>query len=175
MHHRMRRHYWRHHARGPWAGRGRLFGPGEVRLALLSLVAERSMHGYELMRELEARSGGTYSASAGTVYPTLQQLEDEGLVEIEHENGKRVYRATAAGRELLAREEATVRGIWRRTEEWSDWGDAFEPGGWEVSRPALRVLKTAFAAIARGADPDQVRAVLERTRAELEELGRRAR
>jgi DNA-binding PadR family transcriptional regulator len=62
------------------SGPGRFFGPGEVRLALLSLVAEAPSHGYELMKKLEERSAGVYRASAGTVYPTLQQLEDEGLI-----------------------------------------------------------------------------------------------
>jgi hypothetical protein len=64
---------------GPWAGfaggpRGRFFEFGEVRLAILSLVREEAKHGYQLIKELSDRSGGLYRASAGTVYPTLQQL-----------------------------------------------------------------------------------------------------
>jgi DNA-binding PadR family transcriptional regulator len=82
---------------GPWVGRGRFFGAGEVRLALLDLLKEEPKHGYQLMKELEARSGGLYQASAGSVYPTLQQLEDEGLVVSEQRDGKRVYRITEAG------------------------------------------------------------------------------
>lgn len=65
---------------GPWAGASRFFAPGEVRLAILSLVAERPCHGYYLMKLLAERSGGVYRASAGAIYPTLQELEDEGLV-----------------------------------------------------------------------------------------------
>ena len=67
----------------PWGrgGRwGRFFGPGEIRLALLSMLESGSKHGYELMKELETKSGGIYKASAGAIYPALQQLEDEGLV-----------------------------------------------------------------------------------------------
>src|SRR5579863_1218930 len=67
----------------PWGrgGRwGRFFGPGEIRLALLSLLESDSKHGYELMKELETKSGGIYKASAGAIYPALQQLEDEGMV-----------------------------------------------------------------------------------------------
>jgi len=62
---------------GPW-GWGRFFGAGEVRLALLSLLENEPKHGYQLMKDLEDRSGGLYRASAGTIYPTLQLLEDEG-------------------------------------------------------------------------------------------------
>ena len=85
MHHRRARR-----RRHPW--RGRFCGPGEVRLALLGLLAEGPRHGYELMGQLEERSGGVYRASAGTVYPTLQQLEDEGLATSETVEGRRVYR-----------------------------------------------------------------------------------
>ena len=106
--------------RGHWAEfgmmgmRARFFGPGEVRLALLSLIADGPKHGYELMRQLEERSGGIYSASAGTVYPTLQQLEDEGLISSDSKEGKRVYAITDAGAAELKREDETVRRIWWR-------------------------------------------------------------
>ena len=64
-------------SRGPRRG---FFRSGEVRLALLSLLEQAPGHGYDLMKRLEERSGGLYQASAGTIYPVLQQLEDEGLV-----------------------------------------------------------------------------------------------
>ncbi len=75
----------------PWGrgGRwGRFFGPGEIRLALLSMLESGSKHGYELMKELETKSGGIYKASAGAIYPALQQLEDEGLVTSDTAAGK---------------------------------------------------------------------------------------
>jgi DNA-binding PadR family transcriptional regulator len=76
---------------GPWGWRRRFFESGEVRHALLSLIGDGAKHGYELMKEMEARSGGMYRASAGTVYPNLQQLEDEGLVRsAAGQDGKRV-------------------------------------------------------------------------------------
>src|SRR3984893_17776793 len=96
-----RRSYW--HGFGLFSGQGRFFGPGEVRLALLSMLGEAPMHGYELMKQLAERSGGIYRASAGTVYPTLQQLEDEGLVASDSKEGKRVYAITEAGSEELKR------------------------------------------------------------------------
>jgi hypothetical protein len=81
----------RHRRRGP--GR-RFFGQGEVRLAVLSLLEDAPAHGYEIMKRLEERSGGMYKASAGTVYPVLQQLEDEDLVRSEEVQGKRVKART---------------------------------------------------------------------------------
>src|SRR5215831_3986842 len=91
----------------PW-GRGgrwsRFFGPGEVRLALLSMLERGPRHGYELMKELEARSGGIYRASAGAIYPALQQLEDEGLVISDAAAGKRTYSLTNEGRTELQKE-----------------------------------------------------------------------
>jgi len=77
-----------------------------VRTALLALLGEKPMHGYDLIRELEERSGGFWRPSPGSIYPTLQMLEDEGLVTSEERDGKRVYSITDAGRaELEARRE----------------------------------------------------------------------
>ena len=98
-----------HRKRGP---RRRFFRQGEVRMALLSLIDDEPAHGYELMKRLEERSGGMYKASAGTVYPVLQQLEDEGLIEVQEENGKKVYHVTEAGKEELKLSEEDVERIW---------------------------------------------------------------
>ena len=99
---------------GSWGPRSRFFGPGEVRLAILSLLADGPRHGYELMKMLAQRSGGMYRASAGTIYPTLQQLEDEGLIAAEVREGKRVFHITEAGRRELHLEDDIVERIWRR-------------------------------------------------------------
>src|ERR1700729_2742537 len=92
----------------PFGGRGgrwgRFFGPGEIRLALLSMLEPGPKHGYELMKELETKSGGIYKASAGAIYPALQQLEDEELVTSGTAGGKRTYALTDAGRAELERE-----------------------------------------------------------------------
>ncbi|MCQ0006040.1 PadR family transcriptional regulator [Actinomadura madurae] len=85
-----------HRGRG---GRGRRTRRGNVRAALLALLAERAMHGYEMIQELDARTGGVWRPSPGSVYPTLQMLEDEGLVSSEEEGGKRLFSLTDAGRE----------------------------------------------------------------------------
>lgn len=112
---------YRHHQPGP---RGRGFQPlldmaarlehlpgpgrarrGDVRAAILRLLAEQPMHGYQVIRELAERSGGVWNPSAGSVYPTLQMLADEGLVDAEQTAGKKVYRLTDAGRAAAAEYE----------------------------------------------------------------------
>src|ERR1700745_79156 len=88
----------------PWGrgGRwGRFFGPGEIRLALLSMLVSGPQHGYEVMEEPETKLGRIYKASAGAIYPALQQLEDEGLVTSDQPEGKRTYSLIDAGRAEL--------------------------------------------------------------------------
>src|SRR5215470_7705944 len=87
-------------SRGFRYGRGR-GGPrarrGDVRAAVLALLAERPMHGYEMIQEVEERSEGAWTPSAGSIYPTLQMLEDEGLVRGEESEGKRRFTLTDEG------------------------------------------------------------------------------
>ncbi|MEE9608450.1 MAG: PadR family transcriptional regulator [Myxococcota bacterium] len=172
--HRARRGMGRRHGFGMWGWGSRFFGPGELRLALLSLLSEGPRHGYELMKQLEARSGGMYRASAGSVYPTLQQLEDEGLVGSERVNGKRVYQLSAEGERAVEDDAEAARRIWRRADEWGDCGPAAVPEAWEIARPATQLAKAALRAMARGEhDPDRVeriREILDRARSELEAL-----
>ena len=82
---------------------------GDVRSAILALLTEEPMHGYHIINELEARSGGRWRPSAGSVYPTLQQLEDEGLVRAEERDGRRVFTLTEEGRTAAASSSATRR------------------------------------------------------------------
>jgi DNA-binding PadR family transcriptional regulator len=110
-----RRHRHRHgmlmfggkhrHGRGefPFGRGGRRAGRGDIRAAILALLSESSMHGYQIIRELSERTGGAWTPSPGSVYPTLQQLEDEELVvEQKSDTGRRVYALTEAGREKAA-------------------------------------------------------------------------
>jgi DNA-binding PadR family transcriptional regulator len=93
------------HGRGefPFGREGRRAGRGDIRAAILALLSESSMHGYQIIRELSERTGGAWTPSPGSVYPTLQQLEDEELVsEQKSETGRRVYELTEAGREKAA-------------------------------------------------------------------------
>ena len=96
--------------RGGWGkggnaffGGGRRAGRGDIRAAILALLAEERMHGYQIIRELGERTGGAWNPSPGSVYPTLQQLEDEELVQQQKsDTGRRVYELTDAGREAAA-------------------------------------------------------------------------
>lgn len=156
-----------------WSPRGRFFNAGEVRLAILSLLAEGPRHGYDLMKELAKRSGGTYKISAGTIYPTLQQLEDEGLIVSEQQNGKKVYRLTEAGEQELDRESAGVDEIWRRAERWNDWGKWMRPEAMVIAGPLGGLVKTAMKVVAHKQDSqkiERVREILERAREEMEQL-----
>lgn len=85
---------------------------GEIRPLILTTLTRRPMHGYEVIQDLEAQSGGRWRPSAGSVYPTLQQLADEGLVTNEEVDGRRVYTLTEAGRAAAA--EAPAGPRWDR-------------------------------------------------------------
>ena len=80
-----------------WGDRQLRAGRGDIRAAILALLAEQPMHGYQIMRELRDRSGGAWRVSPGSVYPTLSQLEDEELIRAEQQGGKRVFSLTESG------------------------------------------------------------------------------
>src|SRR5689334_18543176 len=100
----------------PAEGRGRR-GPrvrrGDVRAAALALLAEEPRNGYQLIQEIAERSDGVWQPSPGSVYPALQQLEDEGLIQAETpEGGRKRYALTAEGREYVATHADEVRAPW---------------------------------------------------------------
>lgn len=88
-----------------------VFGHGALRLYLLSLLAEAPRHGYELMQALEERFGGTYSPSAGTIYPRLSKLEEEGLVTKAADGRRTTYEITDAGRAELREREGELHAL----------------------------------------------------------------
>ncbi|MFE5185741.1 PadR family transcriptional regulator [Streptomyces sp. NPDC056628] len=108
---------------GPWGPRGR-GGPrgrarrGDVRASILALLKDRPMHGYEMIQEIAERSGGAWKPSPGSVYPTLQLLEDEGLIVSESEGGKKLFSLTEAGREAA---EAGPEAPWEEASRGVDW------------------------------------------------------
>lgn len=168
---------WGPRGRRGGGGRGRgprraFFRQGEVRLALLSLLDDTPAHGYELMKRLEERSGGMYKASAGTVYPVLQQLEDEDLIRAQEEEGKKVYHLTDLGREELEGHQEKVERIWKRAGGWKEWGVNMGPETAEIWGTWGRLTKAAFKAAARSdlEETDKIRDILDRARKELEEL-----
>jgi DNA-binding PadR family transcriptional regulator len=119
---------------------------GDVRSALLAVLAEQPMHGYDLIRELEERSGGMWRPSPGSVYPTLQMLEDEGLVSVEERDGKKVYTLTDAGREEVERRKERAGGgapwdVGEGSERFGDLRDA----GFQLVHAAMQVMRTGTA------------------------------
>ncbi len=116
-------------------------GRGEVRSAVLALLAERPMHGYQIIREIEERSGGSWKPSAGSVYPTLQLLADEGFIIAEESNGRKIYSLTEAGREEVAGGDAPAP--WESTGPASGTGFAALPkAGIELAQAAAQVGRT---------------------------------
>ena len=87
---------------GPMFGRGPKVGRGDVRAAILALLAEEPMHGYQVINELKERTSGVWRPSPGSVYPTLQALEDEGLIVADKDSGRRVFTLTDDGRAAAA-------------------------------------------------------------------------
>lgn len=85
----------------------RIFGRGDMKFLLLELLVERPKHGYEMIKDLEARYAGFYAPSPGSVYPTLQMLEDRGYVRSTSEEGRRVYAITDEGRAYLQAQAET--------------------------------------------------------------------
>jgi len=94
-----------------------MFEAGEIKFVILRLLREKPRHGYDVIKELEERFAGCYTPSAGTIYPTLQLLEDQGYVKsVEHE-GKRVYSITAEGEAFLEENAETLDGILERVRD----------------------------------------------------------
>src|SRR5680860_905044 len=90
------------HLRGQFDRKaGTRVGRGDVRAAVLALLAEKSMHGYQIIQEIEDRSGGSWKPSPGSVYPTLQLLADEGVIAAEESNGRKTYSLTDEGRRTV--------------------------------------------------------------------------
>jgi len=123
-----------------------VFSHGDLRLYLLSLLDEGPRHGYDLMQALSDRTGGTYTPSAGTVYPRLAKLEEEGLVTKTVDGRKTIYAITDAGRAEVAARAGDLEGIE------ADLADSVRLIADEVRgnvREAMRSLRADLAAAAR--------------------------
>ena len=137
---------------------------GDIKFLLLELLAEQPSHGYDLIKRMEARYGGFRRLSPGSVYPTLQLLEDGGYVLSETAEGKRVYTITDAGRQFLAeRAQQEPQGV--------PW-DALrnKPQEFNQLRQAAMALAGAVMQVARSGNADRmnrVKELLERTKREI--------
>jgi DNA-binding PadR family transcriptional regulator len=150
-----RHSHWRHGRGGPRARRG------DVRAAVLALLAERPMHGYEMIKELDERTGGAWRPSAGSIYPTLQLLEDEGLIKGEESEGKRRFTLTDAGES----EQSSKSG----SAPWEEVTAGAAPETLALGR-SVHQLREAVAQVFHAADEDQrqrVRELLDETRRKI--------
>ncbi len=98
----------------------KIFERGDLKFVILRLISKRPMHGYEVMKALEEESKGYYRPSPGSVYPTLQMLEDEGYVTVEEQDGKKIYTITDAGIAYLGDNEDVVDDVFDRVEHFTD-------------------------------------------------------
>jgi DNA-binding PadR family transcriptional regulator len=134
-----------------------------VRAAILALLREGPRNGYQIMSEIEERSGGAWRPSPGAVYPALSQLADEGLIAGEESGGRRTFSLTEAGREYVEQNPDRARGAWESPAQQEDWQ---VPGLFaEAARLGGGIVQVAHA----GTD-EQVRAaerLLEQTRRDL--------
>ncbi|MDP9189393.1 MAG: PadR family transcriptional regulator [Actinomycetota bacterium] len=155
--HKTQRGRRRHSAHGGYemrsghGPRGHRRKRGDVRSAILTLLGERGMHGYEMIQELEERTGGRWRPSAGSIYPTLQLLEDEGLVTAAEVEGRKVYSLTDAGTKAVAE-------IGDRKRPWEN-GDPDSPHH-KLRTEAFR-LRGALMQIGQAGDEGQVAKAVE--------------
>ena len=132
-------------------GGGTRMGKGDVRAAVLALLAEKPMHGYQIIREIDERSGGSWKPSAGSVYPTLQLLADEGLITAEESNGRKTYALTEAGR--AEAEAADSSAPWESTATEGTPSNLLPKAGIELAQAAAQVRRTG--------SPEQVKQAAE--------------
>ncbi|HEU5171137.1 MAG TPA: PadR family transcriptional regulator [Gemmatimonadales bacterium] len=160
--------------RGPRGGarrRGPLFESGEIKFVILRLLREKPRHGYEIIKALEERMGGHYTPSAGTVYPTLQLLEDQGYVRAVETEGRKVYHITPEGERFLDDNRDVLDEILERVRDTlrDVAGGSMGELNAAVARLAAMTYKQAWR---RGPDHPSIRRVVEILRRTAEEIER---
>jgi DNA-binding PadR family transcriptional regulator len=165
-----------------WGGRQGGFGGGRERLErgllryiILDVLKDGPKHGYEIIKQLEERTQGRYSPSPGTLYPTLQYLEDLGLVRSQQEEDKKTYSLTDSGHAELDKQHNTVENFWSRFQYHGPSGESMHE-----LRFAGDTVKDLFRTLAGGLqsgvlmeDPEavrKIRQVLERSQNEIREI-----
>ncbi len=134
--------------------RWKWFERGDLKFAILALIEEKPMHGYEVMQALEDESAGCYKASPGSVYPTLQLLEDQGHVTARDQAGRKIYSITEDGRSYLDENREHVEHIFERVSKFSD--RIFGRDMSELSRKFSRLARTTFQGAVSWIDDEQL-------------------
>jgi DNA-binding PadR family transcriptional regulator len=151
----------------------RLFGRGDLKYVILELLKDQPRHGYDIIRALEDRMRGFYRPSPGSVYPTLQMLEDLGYVTSSQEEGKKVYSITDEGRRYLVEQKSTIDDIRSRIS--AGWDAASRPEMADLMHELQQLARALFRQGTRGAlkDPERLRKLREivsRARNEVDAL-----
>ena len=128
-------------------------GRGDVRAAVLALLAEKPMHGYQIIREIEDRSGGSWKPSPGSVYPTLQLLADEGLILATESEGRKTYSLTEEGRDVAGADSD-------RTAPWEASGSRENLRTGALPKAGVD-LAQAVAQVGRSGNPEQVKQAVD--------------
>ncbi len=135
---------------------------GDVRVAILAVLAEEPLNGYQVIQQIADRTGGAWRPSPGSVYPTISQLEDEGLIEGDDERGRRTLRLSDDGREYLAAHEDEVADVWAPFESGQGSAREADRGSADFTslKPELgRVMNAVWQIITTGTD-EQRRAAI---------------
>ena len=140
--------------------RQQMFESGEVKFVILRLLREKPRHGYEIIKALEEKLGGCYTPSPGTVYPTLQLLEDQGYVRVVETDGKKIYHITPEGEAFLDEHKDVIEDIFDRVR---DTLHEFAGGAMaDLNREFARLAATTYRkAWRRGPDHPSVRRVVD--------------
>lgn len=158
-----------HERRGGGRHGGRFFGHGDLRFVLLALLEQQPRHGYELIKELEERTGGAYRPSPGVIYPTLAMLEDEGLIrQAESEGGRKQFALGETGRAELEKYRPAVDALLARMEEASSHGGLGRP---RVGRAMINLSMVLKNRMSRSLSPeefDRIVAMIDDTAAAIE-------
>lgn len=159
-HHRRERWHMKMHrmgahrrGRGARSG-GRPLGHGDLRLLILSLIAETPRHGYDLIQEIETRTGGTYKPSPGVMYPALEIIQDLGWAEVRNEDGKKTFHITSAGEAEREKEAESIAAIHARLADLLKADEETDPTD---IRSAMHRLRHAVISAAREHTADETR------------------
>ena len=148
---------------GPFGGRQKV-SRGDVRIAILYLLTEEPMHGYQIMQELAERTDGLWKLSPGSVYPTLQQLEDEGLVKSEQMDGKNVFGLTDEGQAKVESSQGAP--------PWERFGAEANDGLIDLRETGFQVGAAVMQVARAGSDAQvaKAKAILEETRRKIYQI-----
>lgn len=163
------KHDFGHHG---FSFQNRVFERGRIKLVILSMIAEKPRHGYDIIQELGGKSHGFYSPSAGTVYPILQLLEDQGLVISKQKEGKKIYTVTADGEKYLNEYKEEVEHFKNNDKHFEE---KFGPYAQDIFTEVKELVPLIFKNVKRGGLTDyekakELRAAVRDFRKKIEKI-----